>query len=75
MIGARFVMIEILQQELNKAWRFYKEYVLREPKDDQFYHDAVTAYCTEYAAMQTAAGRKVLRALFEEIDGILPPRR
>lgn len=68
-------MIEVLRQELNRAWGFYKQFEPRSPKDDGFYHDIAKAYCEEYAAMQTAAGRKVLRALFEEIDGILPQRR
>lgn len=68
-------MLETLQRELNKAWLFFKEFEPRSPKDDGFYHDIAKAYCEEYAAMQTAAGKKVLRALFEEIDGITPPGR
>lgn len=68
-------MIETVRQELNRAWLFYKEFAQQSPKNDDFYARIDRAYATEYAAMQTAAGRKVLRALFEEIDGILPPRR
>lgn len=68
-------MIETLKQELNRAWLFFKEFEPRNPKDDEFYHDIATAYATAYAAMQTDAGRRVLRVLFETIDGITPPRR
>lgn len=68
-------MIEVLRQELNRAWGFYKQFEPRSPKDDGFYHDIAKAYCETYAAMRTDAGRRVLRVLFETIDGITPPRR
>lgn len=68
-------MIETVKKELNRAWLFFKEFAQQSPKNDDFYARIARAYATEYAAMQTDAGRRVLRVLFETIDGITPPGR